>query len=95
MAEEPKRVGTVEIVSEADETWAMTSGYGVSAGVAIGVDIYEGDIAVVYVKGKRGGKTNTLRTTVEVFDRLCVKWTEAGTVERQQTECTKIDALQA
>jgi hypothetical protein len=72
--DEPLILLTIEIETDPKETWVMTSGYGVSSAVYMGANIYEGNVAVLFVQGRRGGKSNALRMKTEALDQFCEAW---------------------
>jgi hypothetical protein len=76
MSNERQLIAKVTVESVPEETWAMTSGYGVSAAVCVGAAVYEGDIVVLFVQGKRKGQTNAIRMQLDTLDRLCASWIE-------------------
>ena len=67
-------IASVEVETDPAETWILGSAYGVSAAVRMGATIREGDIAVLFVQGKRKGNTNAIRMQPEALDRFCKAW---------------------
>ena len=76
MEGDPVVIASVEVETDPAETWALGKAYGVSAAVCMGVTIREGDIAVLFVQGKRKGNTNAIRMKPEALDRFCKAWLE-------------------
>ena len=74
MSSQPEPISEVEVPTNPEGTWAMTSNYGVLAAVFMGAGIYENGVVTLFVKGKRKGKTNAIRMEADALDRFCAAW---------------------